>query len=111
MSAIDKNLAAIEAQLDALARALQAGAPEPMERLGASLHQSLLELGRVRADQFAPAQRARCARCRDRLGQIRLNLSRRNAANDRQLATLLPQTRPATYQALNPALAGRRLVC
>ena len=103
-----KTLTEIEAQLDALAASLLAGAPESIEHFGTALHRAALSLGKLRKGDLSPPSQARLVQCATRLGQIRTHLSRRAALVERELATLLPQAKPATYKALNPAIAGRR---
>lgn len=108
MSAIDAQLDSLDKHLDGLMASLLADAPDVVFQQGSSLHQAALAMGRLRADSLAPAQQQRLQRSVERLGQIRANLSRRAATVDRELAILLPQARPATYNAINPSALAKR---
>lgn len=88
----------LDTQLDALTEALLVGVPERVEQLGAQVHQTLLLLGKPRADSVPASVRQRLESSQARFGQIRMNLARRSAAVERELSTLLPQAVPATYR-------------
>ena len=96
-------LDAIETQLDHMAQAVVAGAPDLLERHGPLLQRLVLALGDLGAQQMGEPEQERLLQCLSRLSQVRNNLSRRTAAVERELSILMPDSQPGTYRGLNPA--------
>lgn len=96
-------LDAVERELDQMAQAVVAGAPEVLERHGPRLQHAVIALGDAGARGLSEAEQERLLACAARLSQVRSNLSRRSAAVERELAILMPERQPGTYRTLDPA--------
>lgn len=108
MDAVNSSFDELQARLDALAAGLREGDASALEAHSESLHQAVLALDRLGTQPFDAAGKMRLARCAEQLGQIRRNLARRAALAERELAILLPQAKPSTYENLGPSGARRR---
>lgn len=100
--AIGALLDEVERQLEHMAKAVVAGAPDVLERHGPLLQRAVLALGDAGAAALSDDDQERLLQCAARLSQVRSNLSRRSAAVERELAVLMPERQPGTYRSLHP---------
>jgi len=100
----------VEAQLDAISKAVVSGAPEVLERQAPLLNRAILALSEFGLDAFDEEHKGRMLQCLERLSAVRSNLARRSAAVERELSILMPGQRPPTYDALgrSTGAAGKR---
>ncbi|MEK9803985.1 MAG: hypothetical protein VW475_11335 [Curvibacter sp.] len=112
---LEKPLATIELQCQAVAAAVASGEPQELEAASLALRQAALDFSAFMehsnaAAQAGPQLRARLKKIATQIGTQRENLLRRSAVIERSLQTLIPSTRKTTYAPAGRAGAYRGFV-